>query len=249
MQKQLVLFSGTTCQIAGLKAYLGNCSQDNLITMDVLCHGVASKQIVQAFIKSKEKQFGKEVSKFLFRVNDENRGWYNGGGTRMHLFFGDGTSVIEPGRYDTFFLGFNNNFFLRESCYRCKFIGVERISDFTLADYWGCNNPEVSPEQLKLGVSLILVNTEKAKDILSRLQKDVKYYLIDGTRAIAYNRALSTPQKRPAIRNVFFDEIQKYGYDKVVKRQFRMLFFKRQIKKNLYVICPRKIVSKYIHEI
>lgn len=242
-KNRLVLFAGTACQIAGLRIFLGK-EYKNLITIDVLCHGVASKKIVDAFLKSKEKQFHKVIRDYHFRVKDKERGWFRGNGTRMHLLFEDGSSVIEPGKYDTFFLGFNNNFFLRESCYRCKFCGTDRVSDFTLADYWGCNNPEISEEQKKLGVSLILPNTDKARDILGELSEDLIYYQIDGTNAIARNRALVRPQDRPAIRDVFYKKMERKGYDPLIHSQFRKKFFKRKIKSVLRVVMPKRFYYK-----
>ena len=102
-KNRVVLFSGTACQVSGLYQYLGRKDWENLITVDVLCHGVASKKIVDGFLESKEKEYKKQIDQYFFRVKDENRGWYNGGGTRMRLTFSDGSSVVLPSRYDTFF--------------------------------------------------------------------------------------------------------------------------------------------------
>ena len=241
---RMVLFTGTACQIAGLKNYLGK-EYKNLITIDVLCHGVASKRVVEAFIKSKEKQFKKKVTDYNFRVKEAERGWYNGGGTRMHLFFEDGTSITEPGKYDTYFLGFNNNYFLRESCYRCKFCGTDRVSDFTLADYWKCNNPDlISEEQKKLGVALVLANTEKAKEVLSEIQDQVIMYEIDGTDAISHNRALDKPQDRPEIRNDFYTLLSNMDYDSIIYNQFKSRFRKRKIKILLKHVIPSSLYTR-----
>ena len=75
-----VLFSGTACQIAGLYAYLGNRPWDTLITVDVLCHGVASKKVVNGYVQSKEKHFKKKIRDFDFRVKQQKVGWNSGGG-------------------------------------------------------------------------------------------------------------------------------------------------------------------------
>ena len=142
-----VLFTGTACQIAGLYAFLGKDDIEQLITADVLCHGVASKKIVDAYIISKEKQFKKKIKNILFRVKDMKTGWYSGGGTRMKLEFDDGSLYVSEKGYDTFFVGFNRNDFLRESCYSCKYCGTERVADLTMGDFWGCNFEKVPAEQ------------------------------------------------------------------------------------------------------
>ena len=243
-----VLFSGTACQVAGLKSFLGK-QYKELLTIDVLCHGIASKKVVDAFIRSKEKQFGKKITDFHFRVKEKERGWFDGGGTRMHLFFEDGSSVTEPGKYDTFFLGFNNNFFLRESCYRCKYCGTDRLSDFTLADYWKCDHPGIiSEEQKKLGVALVLANTGKAKAILKKICDQVTLYEIDGAAAISHNRALVEPQKRPLIRDVFFHMLGEKDYDSIIQRHFHKRFRNRKIKKLLKLIMPPSLYKRYFKD-
>lgn len=244
---RLVLFTGTACQVAGLISFLGK-SYPNLITMDVLCHGVTSKKTVDAFLASKEKQFKKKITDYHFRVKEETRGWYNGGGSRMHLFFADGTEIVEPGRYDTFFLGFTNNFFLRESCYHCRFCGTERVSDLTLADYWKCEHPEITDEQKKWGVALVLANTETGKKILSESAEDVTLYEIDGTEAIAHNLALVKPPERPELRDTFFERIKTTDYDKIIHDQFKERFIKRRIKRVLKSLLPRLLYERCFND-
>lgn len=247
-EKRMVLFTGTACQIAGLRSFLGK-EYQNLITVDVLCHGVASQKVVDSFIASKNKQYHQTVRDYRFRIKDNTHGWYRGNGTRMHLFFEDGSSAVELAQYDTFFLGFNHNVFLRESCYRCQYCGTDRVSDFTLADYWGCHvHPEISEEQKKQGVSLILPNTDKAKDIFNAITEMLICYPIDGVNAIARNRALSSPQERPSIRDSFYKTLEREGYDPVIHRHFRSLFLKRKVKKILRMIMPRKLYNKRFPE-
>lgn len=78
---RLILFSGTACQIAALKAYLGDKSSSSLLyTVDVLCHGVANKKTVMAYIHDKEKQYKKKIIDFAFRVKADREGWQSGGG-------------------------------------------------------------------------------------------------------------------------------------------------------------------------
>ena len=76
-----VLFSGTGCQIAGLYKYL-NKQYDNLITVDVLCHGITSKKVVDSYIKSKENKYKKEIKSFRFRIKPNDGDWMKGGGQR-----------------------------------------------------------------------------------------------------------------------------------------------------------------------
>lgn len=238
-----VLFSGTACQIAGLLSYLKGADRSRLLTVDVLCHGVSSKSVLDAFLASKEAQFKKRIVSFRFRIKEGEKGWQNGNGTRMKLFFEDGTSFAAPNGYDTFFLGFNNNFFLRESCYRCRYCGTERISDFTLADYWRCNEPGIAPERLWLGVSAILANTAKAREILRDLNYAIWFRQARADEIVAHNRALRAPQPRPSLRDTFFVEMARNGYDRTIKRLFRKRFASYKIKTILKWFVPVKKVG------
>ena len=106
-----VLFCGTACQVAGLLSYL-QCSPAKtklylLYTADVLCHGVTSQKIVNAFLKSKEHKAHKKIKHYYFRVKDTTVGWKSGGGTRMRLIYEDDTVSVAPLGSDTFFMGFN----------------------------------------------------------------------------------------------------------------------------------------------
>lgn len=80
-QKRYVLFSGTACQIAALYSMLGKLGDSEyLLTVDVLCHGVASKAIMDAYIKSKEKKYRRKIKAYYFRIKEEPTGWHAGGG-------------------------------------------------------------------------------------------------------------------------------------------------------------------------
>lgn len=244
-----VLFSGTACQIAALYSYLGNIDYDKLITVDVLCHGVANKKVIDAYIMSQEKRFAKKIVNYSFRVKEGKYGWNDGNGTRMKLFFSDGTSTVMEAPYDTFFLGFNHNYFLRESCYKCKYCGTERVADFTLGDFWGCAPEKASPKQLWLGISLVLVNTNKANSVLADLSENVELTPIDKKEAILHNRALFSPQERPAYRNEFFDCMERDGFERSIKNKFRMRFIKYRVKIILKALLPRKIATKIMKNV
>lgn len=227
IKDRLVLFSGTACQIAGLYGYLGKDSKsENLITVDVLCHGAASKKVVEAYIKCKEKKYKKKIVDFRFRVKPDDSDWLNGGGTRMRLDFEDHTSRVQSKEYDTYFVGFNHYLFLRKSCYSCKYCGGERIADFTLADYWGVPENEISEREKKYGVSLILCNSERARSMLGDLQQDMSVKEIDPARAIACNQALRLPSTNNPDRSSFFKELNDHNFDKLVYKYLRSYYIK-----------------------
>ena len=243
---KIVLFTGTACQIAGMKNYVKDkkCGR-YLITVDVLCHGVESKKALDAYNQSKEREFKKEIINYQFRVKDRRIGWSGGGGTRMKLDFSDGSSFITDSLTDTFYVGYNYNIFLRESCYQCRFSGTKRVADFTIADFWGvtderlrrgCSKPlskEEADEQRRLGISLMMVNTDKAENILSELGEVIEMSEINPEEAIRWNHVLNKPYSRPEARDYAYQWLESKPHDKVVKKILRIHYIKIHMRKIL----------------
>lgn len=236
LKNRWVLFSGTACQIAGLYTFLGK-DYVNLITVDVLCHGVASHKVVDEYIKCKEKKYKKKIVDFKFRLKPNDSDWMNGGGTKIKLYFDNGTSSVVNNETDTYFVGFNSYLFLRNSCYNCKYIGTERIADFTLADYWGVPIEQITDKERKYGVSLILANSDKAKKIIHMLKRDMIIKQIDPRNAISHNQALEKPSTFNPHRISFFRKLGRRDFDKLVYmynwKRYGKIFLKRFIKRIL----------------
>lgn len=144
--------------------------------------------------------------------------------------FEDGESYVEKKKVDDFFMIFNGNCSLRESCYRCKYCGTERIADFTLADFWGVTEERASVTEQHNGISLLLCNSIRAKDLLPDLRDRAKIIEIDPSEAIPFNNALVAPNKRPSIREKYF-KLLNSGVD------FRLivlrLFWKNRLKEKI----------------
>lgn len=242
-EKRYVLFSGTACQIAAIKSLLGKDDDEYLITMDVLCHGVANKKVVNSYLKSKEKQYHKKIIGYQFRVKD-NPGWCRGGGTRMKLLFNNGSYKIENKALDTYFVGYNNFAFLRESCYQCRYCGTKRITDFTVADFWGVTEERASKEDMKKGISAISVNTEKGKSILCDLNEYLIIEKISPEEVLPYNLSFVEHNPRPEIRDTFFQKLATEDFDKIIKDAFHKYYVKASIKNVIQSVIGEENVIK-----
>jgi coenzyme F420-reducing hydrogenase beta subunit len=163
---RLVLFTGTGCQIHGLLRYLdvANVSTDRLYTMDLVCHGTPSPGVWKQYIMEYEKRSGTKVIDVNFR--DKNvKGW----GAHIEKYkFSDGNEINNE-KWATVFY---RHVMFRESCYNCKYTTTNRKSDITVADFWGVGKvlPELDDNR---GVSLVLVHSEKGKEIFNALCKKV----------------------------------------------------------------------------
>ena len=161
-QDRLVFFSGTPCQISGLKHYLGQ-DYDNLICQDIICHGVPSPKVWQKYLAYRETLAGSSTTSISFRRKDI--GWKQ---FSVSFVFRNDTEYCQIHRRDLYMMAFLKDICLRPSCYACNSKGLNRESDITLADFWGIANvvPEMDDDR---GTSLVLVHSDKGQEFLKRV--------------------------------------------------------------------------------
>jgi len=237
------LYSGTPCQIAGLKTFLGK-DYSNLFTIDVLCRGVGNTQLFKSYIHQKEKKLRIKIEKFTFRY----KMYRNYGKERLlsseNILIGSNRGDFEINRHsDPYMIGYHNALFYRECCYSCKYAGTERNSDITLSDFWGYE--EINGNYSgKGGISAILINSEKGKKLAeaSSLDKHSLLYekaCIDDLKK--RNRPLNSPEPYNTKRTVFFKNLDKFGFEKAVYACYpKTSLWKRALVK----IMPQKVIRK-----
>jgi len=172
-ENKKVLFSGTPCQTAALRSF-GNSKE--IVTVDVVCHGVPSNLAFRKYLSFLERKFGKRVVNVSFR--DKKEGWEN-----FHVVsrLEDGSEIRRHHQLDPFFRGFLFNLYLRQSCYSCLFCSIPRFSDITLGDFWGV------PKDLRdrRGVSVVIANSKKGEKILSDLLNLGRIELVEVPKEVA----------------------------------------------------------------
>jgi coenzyme F420-reducing hydrogenase beta subunit len=206
-----VLFSGTPCQIGGLKSFLGK-SYDNLLSIDIICHGVPSPDVWKKYVKFREKLAGSPVERIAFRCKSEGWKQYS-----MSLFFKNNTEYRKDRRNDLYMKAFLKNTCLRPSCYACEFKGLNRQSDITLADFWGIQNvlPKMDDDK---GTSLVLVNSSIGRLKINEIMERVVCKEVDIHEAIKYNSsAVKSAQMNPKREN-FFKDLNILSFDVLVKK-------------------------------
>lgn len=219
-----VLYSGTPCQIGGLKAYLGK-EYDKLVTVDLICHGVPSPGVWRSYLKD---YFGKEkIVDINFR--DKSEGWI----TSPCVSITTETQLSRSKQMENpYFRGFLTNVYLRKSCYNCQFKYIHRIADITLADYWGVN--EVCPEMHDdKGTCIVLTHTARGEELLDVLIPTIKVIQQDLNTSVSHNSAMYCSVPIPLKRKNFFRYYQKnltfqrlvkcIDKDKFIVRLFRKL--------------------------
>ena len=189
-----VLFTGTPCQIAGLKSYLGK-PYDGLIAADCACHGVPSPGLLEKYVDALCRKEGAAVGSLKFR--DKSAGW-------MHYQFAYSTAdvtVAKPYRKDPYMALFIQDMTLRPSCYRCPARKGRSGADITLADLWSV--AEVLPEwNDDKGVSMVLVNSDKGRDIL--YETGITMKKVNREEAVKNNGGFAGSIAMPERREEFF---------------------------------------------
>ena len=205
-----VLYTGTPCQIAGLKSYIGK-DYETLLTADIICHGVPSTEFFKGYIKHLEEKLKGRVIDFKFR--DKSKGWglmgkviYKKGDKILEKFINPKTSYY----YDYFLKGY----IYRENCYECKYACGSREGDFTMGDYWGIEkaHPEI---ETKNGVSVFLINSKKGMLLVDEISRYLNLTESTFEKAREQNGQLNTPTVKSNKRDEILKTWREGGYKAV----------------------------------
>ena len=211
-QGRQVLFVGTPCQIGGLKAYLKK-EYDNLLAVDFICHGVPSPKVWRVYLK--ETLHGDTLLDFNFR--DKKDGW----NSNQCIIAVTTTTTTTRARLmeNPFFRGFRKEIYLRKSCYKCNFRTYHRISDFSIADYWGVH--EKCPEMFdNKGTSIVFIHTTKAKIVFNDLQSKFKTKGQTKENAVYGNQGIDieNPVWSPIKRKLFYMTLKSSSFHNAIDK-------------------------------
>lgn len=222
---KLILYSGTPCQIAGLKKYLGS-DYENLITIDIICHGVPSQAYFNKFVYGLSDEEKINISEISFRSKKNSQGSYSG--------VYSGTFLKNNKKFNKKFNYFDHYYYFyflhgltyRQSCYLCEYANRNRVGDFTIGDFWGSEAENISFETRK-GCSLVLLNSKKAKSLFEKI--DAYKQEVDIENAIRCNKQLQEPTKKKEDGLRILKEYSSSDYKVMQKR------FARQYKKSIII--------------
>lgn len=210
---KLVLFTGCPCQVAGLKGYLQK-NYDNLITMELLCHGAPSYKVFRHYL-DENFDFSK-IKRVSFR--DKAVKWRS---DYLTLEF-DNNEIKHLKKIDcSYEAGFHKGLFNRPSCAPCHFAKLPRVADFTIADWWGISKfaPEMNDTK---GTSLVLINNKNAQNIFKKIKKNmfkVKEISLNNAKK-SCNVTIYRPLKHHAKRELFYSNLEKLSVKENVKLCF-----------------------------
>jgi coenzyme F420-reducing hydrogenase beta subunit len=209
-----VLFTGTPCQAAGLRGFMGNSPlSDNLYICDLICQSIPSPLIWEDYKRLLEKENGEKITNVQFR--SKKYGWRKNG-NKGFLFSTDKSSeLLEDDRfYELFFLV---RAITRPSCSQCRFTDIQRASDLTIADYWGIE--KYSAECFDpMGVSLIMVNSQKGRELFEECRQDLIVEERPKEESLNEQRRLKKPSRLLENRSAFWADYKQFGLSYVLKK-------------------------------
>ncbi len=212
--KEKVLFIGLPCQVAGIKKFIPKSLQSYLYTIDLICHGTPSVKVLKKFLEQQDIRLS-DVNDIKFRKNNS------------FFLSCDGKCFPKEDVLDAYTISFLNTLTYTENCYRCQYAQLARVSDITLGDSWG---NDLSRDEQKKGVSLILCQTEKGKELLSMCDLELKE--VDLNKAINNNHQLSHPSIAPKSRIFFLTKLNEgHDFNKMIKKIYPKTCLKQFVKK------------------
>jgi coenzyme F420-reducing hydrogenase beta subunit len=217
-----ILFSGCPCQVAGLRSYLYETLSrfDNLVCVDLICHGVPSPLAFKAYKDDVETQNG-AIDKIDFR--DKTFGWRR---YSIRFSFFGGKKNVSSVDSDLFLKGFLADIYLRKSCYWCSFRELRSGSDITIADYW--NGEQRFPKfNDNKGISCVILNTIKGGQLLAKSSNKAILESSDYGHAKDGNPSLLFSVKQRYSRELFFANMKKHGFSRAIKMVIHRTFLSR----------------------
>lgn len=207
---KLVLFTGTGCQVNGLKNFLGK-DYDNLICMDVICHGAPSPALWKEYVQYQEKKSGGKLKGINFRCKDES--WTDFGMKEVLEDIPEDSvkRLYIPKDKDPYMQMFLRDYCLRPSCYECV-AKKEKMSDITIGDFWGI---ELVDEEMAdvFGTSIVILRTKKGDTVFNKIVDGVKTKEVSYEAAIRWNPAEYKSCEKPLCRSVFFEDMCAVGFE------------------------------------
>lgn len=206
---RLVLFSGTPCQVWGLKKFLNN-KTDNLITIDLICHQVPSPLMFKEYVSYLQKKIGASV--VGVNMKDKTIGW---GHQKSRVYFSNGTELFNHKLSNLWDKLYYSLLITRPVCHHCKFTNFQRVGDITIGDYVFVEKhfPDFFDKE---GVSLVFVNNDKGEDAFSNIK--ALFEIQETNESLCIQPMLEHPFDANSKRAQFWGAYKKKGFDFVIKK-------------------------------
>ena len=209
---QMVLFSGTPCQVGGLKAFLRK-DYENLLTVDFVCLSVPSPMAWKEYIRYRAQTDCGGEQPINISLRSKSTGWSRY--TYSNLFeYTDGRIYSAKSADSLYMKLFGGGYISRECCESCRFKGYRRASDLTVGDFWGIWDiaPEMDDNK---GTSVILVQSAHGAELLAQIEGSLALKEVSLEDASRQNQAMIRAAHSNTRRDEALQRIRKEGYNEI----------------------------------
>lgn len=224
-----VLFVGTPCQTSGLLNYMRK-DYENLLLCDFVCLGCNSPKVYLKYLSMLEHRYDSKVKQVWFK--NKTYGWNN---FSTKVEFENGSVYLKDRNTDYFMKGYigPSKLYMRPCCAECNYKTIPRISDITLADFWGIadKDKELDSDQ---GTSLIMINSKKGEVLFNNSKGNIFSADCELKDAVKGNPAIFIPATMDTRRKDFFKELDEIGFDELMNRYTKESFW-RKLKKTIHI--------------
>lgn len=210
-----VLFSGTPCQIAGLKNVLGkHFNSEYLLTVEVVCEGFPSPLFLRKYVDKLQQENGSEVTSLDYRYKNGNKWDFE----CMDINFKNGKRIVKDRWFSPFWVFWARRLMSRPSCEKCPFRTPQRLADITLGDLWGVQ--KYCPELYggNKGATLTVCNTEKGKLWFHKAKGSIEGHELDFNEALKYQRPMRVIVPGSPDRDKFIKDLIEMDYVSLCKK-------------------------------
>ena len=203
-----VLFTGTPCQVDGLRHGLSGKNTEKLITCDLVCYGAPSPMIWRDYLSYLQRKTRRTVGNVNFR-DKRAAGWHE---SKMTVRDRLGLPIVRDAKNkNPYFLLFSNQIISRPSCHQCRYASLSRPGDLTLGDYWGVEKHFAEYDDDK-GITLFMVNSPKGQSVWEDIKSDTVY--LELTQDQCLQPSLCHPPAKGYHRDAFWSEYHRSGFEK-----------------------------------
>lgn len=248
-QGRVVLFSGVSCQIAGLYSYLDK-HYPNLITIEVLCHGAPSPGLFGKYVEHIEHKYKKKLT--TINQRDKSTPWNPLITKRVRLTFEDGTEVMHSEDFDPYMSLYVREIAYRDACYQCQYVGTKHNGDIVLGDFGGLGLAKPCTLNVRKGVSLVLVCSEAGKQLVDAVGDAMCSEQRDLSEVTLFNSCLRSNVKPPAKRGSFLRDYTQLSGDALFRKYYYRNFsylIRAMLKRAFIAVAGSSNVAKLSYKI
>lgn len=234
---RLVCFIGTTCQVSGLKKFLGD--NENLIAVDLVCHGTPSPKLFQKYVEYQKTKYNSDIVNISFR--NKTYGYHSG---TMKIEFSNGKIYYGSARVDYMLKSFFKEIASRPICYSCPFKTLERSSDFTIYDCWHISELVETKKDDDCGYTNVILQSVKAEKILNELRDYLEIYEVRTDLAVKLDGKMVLNSAKPhERRNEFYKELDAHDLDEHINMFIPVSKIDRMIEKSKKFLYKTRLMN------